>query len=99
MEQIVIQVKDKKKAQALKDFLQTLDFVESVSQTAMSRKGRQAKAPISFPWRVCGPGVTFHRKACAKKPGRREYDPLRHNYLLNNHSSVCESRLHRPCSR
>jgi hypothetical protein len=43
MEQIVIQVKDKKKAQALKDFLQSLDFVESVSQPAKSKKGRQAK--------------------------------------------------------
>ena len=36
MEKIVIQVKDKKKAQALKNFLQTLDFVESVTQYGMS---------------------------------------------------------------
>ena len=43
MEQIVINVKDKKKAQALKDFLQTLDFVESVTQYGMSRKGPQVK--------------------------------------------------------
>ena len=43
MEQIVIQVKDKIKAQALKDFLQTLDFVESVSQPGSSKKGRQIK--------------------------------------------------------
>ena len=43
MEKIVIQVKDSKKAQALKNFLQTLDFVESVTQSGMSRKGRQAK--------------------------------------------------------
>jgi hypothetical protein len=48
MEQIVIQVKDKKKAQVLKDFLQTLDFVESVSQPNMSRKGRQAKSVDFF---------------------------------------------------
>jgi hypothetical protein len=43
MEQIVIQVKDKKKARALKDFLQTLDFVESVTQPGLSKKGRQVK--------------------------------------------------------
>jgi hypothetical protein len=41
MEQIVIQVKDKKKAQALKEFLQTLDFVESVSEPDLKNKGRQ----------------------------------------------------------
>jgi hypothetical protein len=43
MEKIVIQVKDKKKAQALKNFLQTLDFVESVTQSGNRRKGRQVK--------------------------------------------------------
>jgi hypothetical protein len=48
MEQIVIQVKDKKKAQALKDFLQTLDFVESVSQPWLSKKGRQTKSVDFF---------------------------------------------------
>jgi hypothetical protein len=31
MEQITIQVKDKQKARALKNFLQTLDFVETIS--------------------------------------------------------------------
>ena len=48
MEQIVIQVKDKKKAKALKDFLQTLDFVESVTQPGLSRKGRQIKKADFF---------------------------------------------------
>ena len=48
MEQIVIQVKDKKKAQALKDFLQTLDFVESVSQPGLNKKGRQIKSVDFF---------------------------------------------------
>ena len=48
MEQIVIQVKDKKKAQALKDFLQTLDFVESVSQPGLSKKRRQTKSVDFF---------------------------------------------------
>ncbi len=43
MEQIVIQVKDKKKAQVLKNFLKTLDFVESVTETGMNRQGRQMK--------------------------------------------------------
>jgi hypothetical protein len=48
MEEIVIQVKDRKKAQALKDFLQTLDFVESVSQPGLSKKGRQTKSVDFF---------------------------------------------------
>ncbi|MBE3140833.1 MAG: hypothetical protein IMZ53_09645 [Thermoplasmata archaeon] len=48
MEQIVIQVKDKKKAQALKNFLQTLDFVESVTEPGMNRQGRQIKSADFF---------------------------------------------------
>ena len=43
MEQIVIRVKDKKKAQALKNFLQTLDFVDSVTEPGVNRQGRQIK--------------------------------------------------------
>ena len=39
MEQITIQVRDKRKARALVDFLQTLDFVETVaSDNLMSTK-------------------------------------------------------------
>jgi hypothetical protein len=34
MEQIVIRVKDKHKAQALVNFLETLDFVENVTDTS-----------------------------------------------------------------
>ena len=48
MEQIVIQVKDKKKAQALKIFLRTLDFVESVTELGMNRQGRQIKSADFF---------------------------------------------------
>ncbi len=48
MEQIVIQVKDKKKAQALKNFLQTLDFVESVTEPGVNRQGRQIKSADFF---------------------------------------------------
>jgi hypothetical protein len=48
MEQIIIQVKDKKKAQVLKDFLQTLDFVDSVTQAGKSKKVRQIKNPDFF---------------------------------------------------
>jgi len=35
MEQIVIRVKDRKKAQSLLDFLKSLDFVESVTEKEM----------------------------------------------------------------
>ncbi|HEY5158180.1 MAG TPA: hypothetical protein VII93_09500 [Anaerolineales bacterium] len=48
MEQIVIQVKDKKKAQALKNFLQSLDFVESVTEPGVNRQGRQIKSADFF---------------------------------------------------
>ena len=50
MEQIVIRVKDKQKAQALKSFLQTLDFVETVtgSEAGMAKKGRQSKKTDFF---------------------------------------------------
>ena len=48
MEQIVIKVKDKKKAQALKDFLLTLDFVVSVSQPGSNKRGRQTKSVDFF---------------------------------------------------
>ena len=48
MEQIVIRVKDKKKAQALKNFLQTLDFVESVTEPGVNRQGRQIKRADFF---------------------------------------------------
>jgi hypothetical protein len=48
MQQIVIQVKDKKKAQALKNFLQTLDFVESVTEPGVNRQGRQIKSADFF---------------------------------------------------
>jgi hypothetical protein len=48
MEQIVIQVKDKKKAQALKNFLQSLDFVESVTEPGVERQGRRIKSADFF---------------------------------------------------
>ena len=38
MEQIVIQIKNKKKAQALIDFLKSLDFIEDVNITGSSAK-------------------------------------------------------------
>jgi len=36
MEQIIIQVKDKQKARALVNFLETLDFVETITDTSQS---------------------------------------------------------------
>ena len=36
MEQIIIQIKDKKKARKLVDFLKTLDFIEKVSSADLS---------------------------------------------------------------
>jgi hypothetical protein len=48
MEQIIIQVKDKQKAQALKNFLQTLDFVESVTEPGVTRQGRRVKKADFF---------------------------------------------------
>ena len=36
MEQITIQIKDKKKARKLVDFLKTLDFIEKVSSAELS---------------------------------------------------------------
>jgi hypothetical protein len=41
MEQITIQVKDKRKAQAVRDFLQTLDFVESVASEEQPESKRK----------------------------------------------------------
>jgi len=71
-----------KKAQALKNFLQTLDFVESVTQSGMSRKGRQVKYADFFSMAgLCGPGVIFRRKASVKKPGHSEHNPLTQEYL------------------
>jgi len=42
MEQITIQVKNKKKAQALIDFLKALDFIEEVTtkETALQARGK-----------------------------------------------------------
>ncbi len=36
MEQIIIRIKDRKKAQTLLEFLKSLDFVESVSENDLS---------------------------------------------------------------
>jgi len=44
MEQIVIQTKDKKKAQALMDFLKALDFIESVTASDLSMLKPRSKA-------------------------------------------------------
>ena len=40
MEQITIQVKNKKKAQALIDFLKALDFIEEITEKDVSLKPR-----------------------------------------------------------
>lgn len=48
MEEIVIQVKDKKKAQALKTFLKTLDFVESVTEPGTTQQTRQIQSNDFF---------------------------------------------------
>jgi hypothetical protein len=49
MEQITIQVNDKQKARALKNFLQTLDFVETIASQdrPLAKKKRQAD-PANF---------------------------------------------------
>ena len=67
MEQIVIQVKDKKKAQALKDFLQTLDFVESVTQPGLSRKGRRTKKTDFFSMAGLWAGRDISQESIRKK--------------------------------
>jgi hypothetical protein len=51
MEQIIIQVKDKKKAQLLRDLLSSLDFVDSVKTTEITAiDGGQAieENPVDF---------------------------------------------------
>jgi len=48
MEQIVIQVKDKNKARALKNFLKTLDFVESVTEPGLTKRTRKIKSDDFF---------------------------------------------------
>ena len=48
MEQIVIQVKDKKKARVLKKFLKTLDFVESVTEPDLAKQTRKIKSVDFF---------------------------------------------------
>lgn len=49
MEQIVIQVNDKQKAQALKNFLQALDFVETIASTNIPvRKVRKVAIDVDF---------------------------------------------------
>lgn len=50
MEQIVIRVKDKQKAKALANFLQTLDFVETVtgSDTDIAEKSQRTKKDDFF---------------------------------------------------
>ena len=67
MEQIVIQVKDKKKAKALKDFLQTLDFVESVTQPDLTRKGRQIKKADFFSMAGLWAGRDISQESIRKK--------------------------------
>jgi len=61
MEKIVIQVKDKKKAQALKNFLQTL-ILSICHPVWQSQKRRQVNMPISFHGRLVGRAL-FRRKA------------------------------------
>jgi hypothetical protein len=50
MEQITIRVKDKQKARVLKDFLQTLDFVETIASQdrPIARKNRQGNSAAFF---------------------------------------------------
>ena len=50
MEQIIIQVKNKRKARALLDFLASLDFVEAVSSTDLPKteNGEQTQAEEFF---------------------------------------------------
>lgn len=50
MQQIIIQVKNKRKARALLDFLASLDFVEAVSSTDLPKteNGKQAQAKEFF---------------------------------------------------
>jgi len=50
MEQIIIQVKDSRKARALVDFLQTLDFIESVDKSGrvIAKKAKQTQSADFF---------------------------------------------------
>jgi lipopolysaccharide biosynthesis protein len=44
MEQIIIRIKDKQKAQTLMDFLRTLDFVVSIASADLPAKGKEQSA-------------------------------------------------------
>ena len=49
MEQIIIHVNDKQKAQALKDFLQALDFVETIASANLPVKsGKKLQKETDF---------------------------------------------------
>ena len=48
MEQITIQVKDRRKARALLNFLASLDFVEAVSSADLPATGQQAQDDADF---------------------------------------------------
>jgi hypothetical protein len=82
MEQIVIRVKDKQKAQALANFLQTLDFVETVTGTAagIEKKASEPRRVISSLWPAYGQGGRHHWNRSGKKPGPSGYDPLRYEH-------------------
>lgn len=48
MEQITIQIKNKKKAQALIDFLKSLDFIEDIDFTNLSAKNTSGMSEKDF---------------------------------------------------
>jgi hypothetical protein len=49
MEQIVIQVKDKQKAQVLMDFLRALDFVETIASADQPvKRGKKPQKEMNF---------------------------------------------------
>jgi len=67
MEKSVTSSKDNKRPRP-ENFLQTLDFVESVTQYGMSRKGRQVKIlPILFHGRLWTGREYFRQESIRKE--------------------------------
>jgi hypothetical protein len=62
MDQITIQIKDRKKARAL----------TSLALSSIRKNGMQ----IFLPWQVSGQNVIFRLIPCAKAPGRNDHDSL-----------------------
>jgi hypothetical protein len=82
MEQIIICVRDSKKADTLLKFLKTLDYVENIVSANLPKTDEPKKQGkrISLTWPGFGLTARFPRKVCANRPGQDAYDSLRHQH-------------------